>query len=89
MPFPSLNGLVNQKFPVFNVTEEIQINHEKFVENVRYINVSHNRIFEWSLSLALILFICLFFAGCFQVIYLMNEPVEQKVDERVQRLEEQ
>ena len=43
---------------------------------VSYITDAHLRIWSWSFYLSIISFICLFLAGCFQCIYLMNEPMK-------------
>ena len=89
MPFPSLDMFKNKQFPVFNVTEELTINHEQFLNLVSYITDAHLRIWSWSFYLSIISFICLFLAGCFQCIYLMNEPMKQKkFDPRLEKLKE-
>ena len=41
MPFPSLDMFKNKQFPVFNVTEELTINHEQFLNLVSYITDAH------------------------------------------------
>ena len=89
MPFPSLDMFKNKQFPVFNVTEELTINHEQFLNLVSYITDAHLRIWSWSFYLSIISFVCLFLAGCFQCIYLMNEPMKQKkFDPRLEKLKE-
>ena len=75
MPFPSLDNFRQKKFPVFNVTEEIVVDHDMFIDSVSYINTSHNRIYNWSLFLSIITLVCICLAGCFQLIYWANTPV--------------
>ena len=88
LPFPSLEQFKRLQVPIYNVTEEIVIDHEAFIDNVSIITASHSHIWTWSAILALFAFCCFTLACCFQCIYLMNTPVEEKkVSARLQNLE--
>ena len=87
MPFPSMKAYSGRQWPVFNVTEEITIDHEAFIESVRYITDAHNNIWTWSYVLSIIAFTSLILACIFQSIYWMNEPIEVPYDERLIKLE--
>ena len=50
------------------------------MDQVSYITLSHHRIWVWSLVLSILAFSCLFLAGCFQLIYWTNTPVEKKLN---------
>lgn len=83
-----MEKFVGKKFPLFNVTEEIVVDNTKFFDSVNYISESHNRIYYWSLWLTIVCFACVLIASCFQCVYLMNTPVEQKVSDRLLKLEQ-
>ena len=88
LPFPTFDNFVGKKFPLFNVTEEITVDYTQFYDSVSYISESHNRIYYWSLWLTIVCFVCVCLASCFQCVYLMNTPVEQKVSDRLLKLEQ-
>ena len=88
LPFPSLKNFKNMQIPVYNITEEISIDHDALVSSIEYITFSHDRIWRWSYAFTLIAGVCCVLACCFQVIYWMNTPVQKMVDERVRKVDD-
>ena len=87
LPFPSLDNFSGCMIPVFNVTEELVVDHDTFITKVSFINEVHSRIYNWSLYLSMITLVCLLFAGCFQLVYWANTPVVKQTNERLRTLE--
>ena len=85
--FPEWDAFKGRQFPVFNVTEEMTIDPELFVDYVSYITLSHQRIWLWSFILTIIAFSCLLLAGCFQLVYWANTPVKKELSARLKRFE--
>lgn len=65
LPFPSLDNFVGKKFPLYNVTEEIEVDYSLFYDSVSYIGECHSRIYYWSLYLTILCFACVLLASCF------------------------
>lgn len=76
----------DKQFPMFNVTEEITIDHDMLLESVDYIASDRKQIYSLTLALTLTTFILILLVCCFQLVYWMNTPVEEKVDERLLKL---
>ena len=87
LPFPSLDAFRNKKWPIYNVTEEITIDHDAFIDSVGYITETHAQIWTWSFVLSMVTVTCLALAACFQCIWWMNTPVDEMIEDRVKRVD--
>ena len=78
LPFPALENLQGASLPMFELTEDIQVDYASLQEATAFIRASNARVRAFSVALTAMAFAAFLLAAGFLFIHTMNTPVEPK-----------